>query len=71
MTASLTQLLLSFPSSVQAARESLMKTGDWALVEDYLLVKLPLGGSDKLVIAKIVSEEELVIVNEPATLVRS
>lgn len=46
------------PENVQKAMKSLKEAGVWALLGEWLLVRIPLEGSDKIIVARIVHEEE-------------
>lgn len=50
----------SLPAEVGRALESLRSSGSWALVGEYVLVRLPLGGSDRVVVGRIVAEKEVI-----------
>ncbi len=52
-------LAKNLPEPVNKALETLKRDGDWALLGEWFLIRLPLDGSDKIVVAKIVLEEEI------------
>lgn len=47
--------------SIKQALKSLHENGgDWAIIGEWLIVRLPLGGSDKIIVAKIKQEIEVI-----------